>query len=386
MDVTDAHSLGLDSPTFKHIGEMWVTYTSGRPNVTFESDSTSPKGFKMVLVGIELPDPSIKFLSGLLYFGLSISGITLNILWAIILYLGHRHFSQRPFYIVARHLLISDLLCAISQFVVAAPLAVMSYKTALAFRRSTWFNYFSTFLTVGRFSTMIFVFLQILTQIVPFVPNGSKLVYHLSANGSLLCMLGWIQCIGLMCWFLTSMCRNDYNINFFHFFYDCSADPDTAQNMWTWIAIFTVIVLVCGIFVYGIGFRTIERSLKMAKTFSSMEATEKKEFSELKRMKLILCQGVLIVLMEGIRVLCFALVPGISIELPLNFRSFINVLANCAEILSTTMHPLIYIMFNERAQKYLKKIVMIILRQREVGENHTGISADVNSAIAANDN
>lgn len=45
----------------------------------------------------------------------------------------------------------------------------------LDFRRTAFFNYFVTFETVGRFGTLIFVFLQALSQITPFVPNHNRL-------------------------------------------------------------------------------------------------------------------------------------------------------------------------------------------------------------------
>jgi hypothetical protein len=115
------------------------------------------------LVGVQLPHPLIKYLAGLLYLCLSLTGLALNILWGVILYLGHRHFSRLPFYIVSRHLMVSDILCVIGQLAIAAPLSFMDYKTGLGiifslnkpylflvYRRTTFFNYFATLETVGK--------------------------------------------------------------------------------------------------------------------------------------------------------------------------------------------------------------------------------------------
>lgn len=84
------------------------------------------------VLGVELPHPLIKYLSAFIYLCLSLSGLALNLLWGTILYLGHRHFSQRPFYIVSRHLMISDILCVVSQLVVAVPLTFMDYKAGIS--------------------------------------------------------------------------------------------------------------------------------------------------------------------------------------------------------------------------------------------------------------
>lgn len=72
-----------------------------------------------------------------------------------------------------------------------------SYKHKdLGFRRTAFFNYFAIFETVGRFATLIFVFLQALSQIAPFMPNYNRPVQRLSVSGSLICMFGWIANIG----------------------------------------------------------------------------------------------------------------------------------------------------------------------------------------------
>lgn len=226
---------------------MFVEYTHQHPFITFESSPSEPHGFRMVVVGVEPSSLWIKYLAALLYYALSIGGLTINIVWGVILYAGHRHYSSRPFYIVSRHLLVADLLVAFAQFFVAAPLALMSAHSGEWFRRTLWFNYCVTLLTVGRFATLVFVFLQCLSQIAPFVPNRKKILYHISASGSLVCMFGWVTVIGeqpvdsnthrtlkgMMFWMLESKCRNDFDLRSFHFFYECSADPEQAENMWT---------------------------------------------------------------------------------------------------------------------------------------------------------
>ncbi|KAI6229778.1 hypothetical protein M3Y99_01136500 [Aphelenchoides fujianensis] len=358
---------------------MFVEYTRQHPFITFESDAADPHGFRMVVVGVEPSSPWAKYLAALLYYALSLGGLTINAVWGVILYAGHRHYSSRPFYIVSRHLLVGDLLVAFAQFAVAAPLALMSAHAGEWFRRTLWFNYCVTLLTVGRFATLVFVFLQCLSQIAPFVPNRKKILYHISASGSLVCMFGWVTVIGMMLWLLKSKCRNDFDLRSFHFFYECSADPEQAENMWTGICIATVGVLLTGVLVYGVGFRMVQQSLKMTKFSSMAEATEKKEVAELKRIRVSLLQGFLIVFMESARVIAFAVVPEISSDLP--WSSFVSILANCIELMSVIMHPLVFISFNERAQKYLRRLVSWLLRQKVDGETHAAVLNDPASAI-----
>lgn len=113
---------------------MVIHYSTPYPNVsTLSVHSLHFDGQRMVAVlGVQLPHYLIKYSAALLYLLLSLSGLLLNILWAAVLYLGHRHFSQRPFYIVSRHLMISDVLCVLGQLAIAVPLAFMDYKTALS--------------------------------------------------------------------------------------------------------------------------------------------------------------------------------------------------------------------------------------------------------------
>lgn len=89
------------------------------------------------VVGVQLPHPMIKYSAGILYLFLSLSSILLNLLWGVILYVGHRHFSQRPFYIASRHLMVSDILCSISQLAIAVPLSFMNYSMGLG--RGFWY-------------------------------------------------------------------------------------------------------------------------------------------------------------------------------------------------------------------------------------------------------
>jgi hypothetical protein len=114
---------------------MVVHYTTPRPNLSAFSfvDIRLEESARMSTVfGIELPNPIIKYFAGLLYLVLGLNGLALNLLWVGILFLGHRVFSQRPFYIVSRHLLISDVLCVLGQLGAAVPLTFMDYKTAIS--------------------------------------------------------------------------------------------------------------------------------------------------------------------------------------------------------------------------------------------------------------
>jgi hypothetical protein len=76
-----------------------------------------------------------------------------------------------------------------------------------------------------------------------------------------------------------------------------------------------------------------------------MEAVEKREFGEWKRVRLILLQGLAIVLMTIARSVAFAILPNVAENLSLNSRTLLNILANCIELLSSSAHPLIYIAF-----------------------------------------
>lgn len=112
-----------------------------------------------------------------------------------------------------------------------------------------------------------------------------------------------------------------------------------------------------------------------------MEAVEKREFSELKRVRLLLLQGLLIVLISIARTLAFAMIPDLVESLSLNMRSVVNVIANCVELLSSSAHPLIYIMFSERAYKYVQKIMIILMRKKVDTDHVDSILADTNSII-----
>lgn len=76
-----------------------------------------------------------------------------------------------------------------------------------------------------------------------------------------------------------------------------------------------------------------------------METAEKREFGELKRVRLILLQGFLIVLMTIAQMAAFAILPNLAENLSLNSSSLLNILANCIELLSCFAHPLVYIVF-----------------------------------------
>jgi hypothetical protein len=76
-----------------------------------------------------------------------------------------------------------------------------------------------------------------------------------------------------------------------------------------------------------------------------MEAVEKREFDELKRVRLILLQGLAIVLVTIAHTIAFAILPTLAENLSLNSSSLLNILANCIELLSSSAHPLIYIVF-----------------------------------------
>lgn len=79
---------------------------------------------------IVLPGAIIKYVAALAYLSLSLTGLVLNLLWIGCLFAGHRYFSQRPFFIVSRHLTISNILCVVGCLTVAFPLTIMDYKTA----------------------------------------------------------------------------------------------------------------------------------------------------------------------------------------------------------------------------------------------------------------
>lgn len=115
-----------------------------------------------------------------------------------------------------------------------------------------------------------------------------------------------------------------------------------------------------------------------------MEMKEKTEFSELKRVRLLLLQGFFIILMTIARTLAFAIIPDLAENLSLDMRSIVNVIANCIELLSSSVHPLIYIFFNERAFKLMQKILLILLRRKVDPEHVEGIMADTNSMMRPN--
>lgn len=69
----------------------------------------------------------VKGVATILYFLLSLFGLTANVNMTVIFYMGHRHFSQRPFYIAARHLLIADFLTLFAQITVAVPMSLMPH-------------------------------------------------------------------------------------------------------------------------------------------------------------------------------------------------------------------------------------------------------------------
>lgn len=88
--------------------------------------------------------------------------------------------------------------------------------------------------------------------------------------------------------------------------------------------------------------------------------------------------------MTLIRTLAFALVPELAENLDYNSRSAANVLANSIELLSSSAHPLVYILFNERAYKYMEKIMAFLMRKKiEESENADAIANDANSAVRA---
>jgi hypothetical protein len=113
-----------------------------------------------------------------------------------------------------------------------------------------------------------------------------------------------------------------------------------------------------------------------------MEIMQQREFCELKRVRLLLFQGLFIVLMTLLRTLAFAIIPDLAENLSLNMKATINVVANCIELVSSSVHPLIYILFNERAYKLFKKILTILMRKEvDDPENVDVIMGDNNSVI-----
>ncbi|KAI6189851.1 hypothetical protein M3Y97_00053200 [Aphelenchoides bicaudatus] len=325
---------------------MAVHYFTIRPNFsTFSLSDVEETGKMPSVLGVVLPHPIIKYFAAFIYLFLGLNGISFNLLWTAILFVGHRYFSQRPFFIVSRHLMLSDILCLIGQLGATIPLTFMDYRAGLSFRRTAFFNYCAILETVGRFSALIFILLQALTQLAPFMPNHNRLVNQISAYGTVFCVFGWCANIGLMFCYLITRCRKDFNLVHLKFFYECSQDRETAQTFWACIYVLTVTIIIA------------------------------EEFD------LILLQGLFIVLMEVFRSAAFVLLPSLAENFDVNSKTLLNVLANCIELLSSSAHPFIYIMFSERAQKYAKTIILFILRKKRDSEHVDGILPDTNSII-----
>lgn len=119
-------------------------------------------------------------------------------------------------------------------------------------------------------------------------------------------------------------------------------------------------------------------------TFTSVETNvEKKELGELKRVRLILIQGLSIILITLARTVASAVLPKLAENLSLDMRSLVNIINNCIELTSNSVHPLVYIIFSREAQKYAKKLILVLLRRKKAGTENTmdGILSDLNSTI-----
>lgn len=59
----------------------------------------------------------------ILYFVLALTSFCANVMLTIVFFVGHRYFSQKPFYIVARHLLVADFCLLLPQFSISVVMA-----------------------------------------------------------------------------------------------------------------------------------------------------------------------------------------------------------------------------------------------------------------------
>ncbi|CAD5231888.1 unnamed protein product [Bursaphelenchus xylophilus] len=321
-----------------------------------------------VMLVTDLPSTAVKDLAAILFTLLALNGLLLNCLWALILIMGHRHFSRRPFYIISRHLLVCDLLCISGQVVLAVPLTIMDYHHAWAYKRTNVFNVFSTFETVGHMSTLTFVFLQSLSQIAPFLPNQKQLIYHLSSSGTVICMFGWIFNIGLMVAMYMTKCRKDFDLFDFHFYFICTEDRETAEFIWMILNIVVVVIISSAYFIYIMGFKNTRIRIRALEAKGSLNEDDKRELIELRKRRLIILQGLLIVTMLTLRMTAYYVFAPMLKGLDRDVHTVGSVLSNCVEMISSSVHPCIYIRFNERAHKYFLKIISSIKPQREIDE------------------
>ncbi|CAD5224514.1 unnamed protein product [Bursaphelenchus okinawaensis] len=316
----------------------------------------------------DLPSAAVKNLATVLFTLLALNGILLNSLWCLILIMGHRHFSRRPFYIISRHLLVCDLLCISGQVVLAVPLTIMEYHNAWSYKRTVIFNIFSTFETVGHMSTLTFVFLQSLSQIAPFLPNQKQLIHHLSSSGTVICMFGWMFNISLMFAIYLTKCRKDFDLFDFHFYFICTEDRERAEFIWMILNINVVVIIASAYFIYIMGFKNTRIRIGALESKGNLNEDCKRELVELRKRRLIILQGLLITSMLTARMIAYYVVTPMLKSLNRDAHTVGSVLSNCVEMISSSVHPYIYIKYNERAHKYFLRIIASIKPQRDGDE------------------
>lgn len=106
------------------------------------------------------------------------------------------------------------------------------------------------------------------------------------------------------------------------------------------------------------------RASRRAFPATGLSQDQKRDLVEVRKRRLILLQGLLVVGMLTLRTAGFFLAGPLLARLSSSAaHGPASLLLTCLELVSSSVHPCIYIYFNERARKYFYRILALLLRE-----------------------
>ncbi|KAF7636776.1 hypothetical protein Mgra_00003722 [Meloidogyne graminicola] len=166
----------------------------------------------------------ISIISLILLIPFSLIILLINLLFIFVLIHGHRYFCTKFVYICSRHLLIADLISALTQLFVIIPIIILPYKIAKDFLLSRFVETFLTLETLSHMAIFNFIFLQSIGHIHnQLLFSQNEMVIHSLNNwGNIICICLWIWLTCLLLLFgIYFRCILNFNVINYSFYYVC---------------------------------------------------------------------------------------------------------------------------------------------------------------------
>ena len=285
------------------------------------------------------PSLGKRLTAGLSFGVLSLSGLALNVLLALTLHKNWHTFKSEAFYVIAKHLMLADILLLSSQLFIAAPL---SFAARPLYGEGLVRKFLASFDTIAAFSMFNFTFVMTLNRFTIFVaPRMNEVLFtrpRIYGSWAFPWMFG-LLIIGITEYF--NCPKTFYHLQF-HFGWNCTLGTTNTEilrnallltNVTTIITIIPVVSLVMYCIVL----------IKLKSKSRSIEASETESISRArKRERKFLLQALIICLSVEIEALTFNILPRLAIFGYFWEQELIGIIIN----LNSSVNPVVYFVFN----------------------------------------